>query len=160
MNHQMKPQPKDTLKVGPGSQVPTPSSRNSMVKKDPVPSSIKSPSNKINESQSKFKFKPEELQGGVDTENLTLSFLLDQNVSGDSINLHMPSSTNTIKELESELKKRDVMSVNHSKIESKTKTPIVPCGNKSTHDASKVKPKITINSSPIPVKKRNQTENK
>jgi len=144
------------LKVGPNQQVPTPSSRASTVKKDTA--SVKSPSNKINDSQSKFKFKPAEIAQGIDPENLTLSFLLDQNVSGDSINLQMPTSSTTVKDLENELKKRDVTSLtNNSKIEGKKQIGNVSM-NKNTTEASKVKPKITINSSPIPVKKKNQSE--
>lgn len=154
---------KDTVKASPNQQVPTPSSRTSTVKKETT-TNIKSPTNKINESQSKFKFKPEEVaQGLVDPENLTLSFLLDQNVSMDSVNLQMPTSSTTVKELENELKKRDISSLtNNSKIEGKKQLNNVSAMNKTLNDTSKTKSKITINSSPIPVKKKNQnqTENK
>lgn len=144
--------------MGSNQQVPTPSAKASTFKKE----SIKSPPQKSNEQNSKLKFKPEEIPplGIPDSnENYTLSFLLDQNVSMDSVNLQMPTSSSTVKELENELKKNTPAATINSKPEVKKASSVVMANNtKPTND--KNKPKITINSSPIPVKKKNQNENK
>ena len=95
-------------------------------------------------------------------ENLSLSFLLDQNVSVDSINAPMVSSS-MAREMENELKKKTGSSISTgststSKIDVR-KSVNGPMTGKNVSDSAKPKPKVAINTSPIPVKKKTPSEN-
>jgi len=150
--------PKDAIKtVGP--QVPTPSSRVAGVKKE----GIKFPAQKTSEVQPKFRMKTEENPLPENKhENLSLSFLLDQNVSVDSISAPMVSSS-MAKEMENELKKKASSSISTGstsigKIDPR-KSVNGPMTSKNVSDSAKPKPKVAINTSPIPVKKKTPSEN-
>jgi len=156
-----KSTPKDLIKtVGP--QVPTPSSRATVagMKKD----GIKSPASKNFEIQPKFRLKTEENPPeNNNRENLSLSFLLDQNVSVDSINLSAPMvSTSTAKEMENELRKKASLGTGSvGKIDPAMRKSVAgQITGKNVSDPSKPKPKVAINTSPIPVKKKTPSENK
>jgi len=157
-NNNGKSTPKDIIKpVGP--QVPTPSARVAAagIKKE----GIKSPASKNFEIQPKFRFKTEECPPEHNNrENLSLSFLLDQNVSVDSINSSAPMvSSSTAKEMENELRKKTSLVGNVSKPEVR-KSVSGPMTTKNVSDSAKPKTKVAINTSPIPVKKKTPSENK
>lgn len=109
------------------------------------------------------KHKTEESIGKTDNENLTLSFLLDQNVSVDNVNqASMMLTSAAAKELENELKRKGASSGNKldSSGFSQKKAGSISCTKIGGTDSSKTKPKVNINSSPIPVKKKPTVEPK
>ena len=119
--------------------------------------------------QPKFKSKTEEMSSNA-TEQLSLSFLLDQNVSVDSINLPASIANSTAaKELESELKRqgtyRDILLAgNTSKLDTSTTSykkmnSSIITGRHSI-ETSKPKPRVPIMSTPVTVKKKPMNEAK
>lgn len=127
----------------------------------------KSSSQKTLELQSKSKLKSDTSSPKKD-ENLSLSFLLDQNISVDS-SINFPTgimSGAAARELEGEYKRKG--NLKEASNTSKTETSNVSRGkvastammSKTMSDPNKNKLKVPINTTPITVKKKSANEPK